>query len=67
MFTKDKTNVCKGVGILLLLFHHMFTKRWLLNDLYLISNDPDTVELFAKGMRVCVWLFAFLSAYGLTL
>lgn len=67
MFTKDKTNVCKGVGILLLLFHHMFTKKWALNNLYFISDAPGTMELVAKGMRVCVWLFAFLSAYGLTI
>lgn len=66
MFTKEKTNVCKGVGILFLLFHHMFTNKLALNNLHFILNDPGTVVLIAKGMRVCVWLFAFLSAYGLT-
>ena len=67
MFTKEKTNVCKGVGILLLMFHHMFINKWSLNNLIFWFDNPEVVEQYAKGMRVCVWLFAFLSAYGLTI
>ena len=68
MFTKEKTNVCKGVGILFLLFHHMFRLERFLTEhnmkFYLIPQK--NIPTIATSARVCVWIFAFLSAYGLT-
>lgn len=66
MFTKERTNVCKGVGVLLLLFHHMFMSVSLTESMTLWFSDPTVLANIAVGMRVCVWIFAFLSAYGLT-
>ena len=67
MFTKEKTNICKGVGILLLLFHHMFRLQSYLTDynvkFYLLPEQQ--VPKIAVSARVCVWIFVFLSAYGL--
>ncbi len=66
MFTKEQTNVCKGVGVLLLLFHHMYMSVSFTESMTLWFSDPTVLANIAVGMRVCVWIFAFLSAYGLT-
>lgn len=68
-FTKEDTARAKGVGILLLMFHHLFynpsfienrgMKFWLIPE--------SVIQPIAVGARVCVWLFVFLSAYGLTI
>ena len=52
--SKDDSLFLKGIAILLLLFHH---------------NPFDSVfgEVLQSGARVCVWIFAFISAYGFTL
>lgn len=67
MFTKNKTNVCKGIGILFLLFHHLFRTPTMIlnNNVDFGSMNIDTINIFATSLRVCVWIFAFLSAYGL--
>lgn len=66
MFTKNKTNVCKGIGILFLLFHHLFRTPTMIlnNNVDFGSMNIDTINIFATSLRVCVWIFAFLSAYG---
>lgn len=51
--SKEDSLFLKGIAILLLLFHH---------------NPVDSVfgEILQSGARVCVWIFAFISAYGFT-
>ena len=67
-FDKTETGKVKGIAICLLLFHHLFYSqarvdaggvvfRWLPQSL---------VMSLATGARVCVPIFVFLSAYGLT-
>ncbi len=69
MFKKEDTNRCKGVAILLLFFHHLFyTSEYI--DKYkltsLVGIDIKAIMKVAVEARVCVWLFVFLSAYGLS-
>ena len=69
MFTKAETARVKGIGILLLLFHHLFynvdfVEKTKMEFLFL---SEDRIQPVAVMARVCVWLFVFLSAYGLSL
>ncbi|MBQ5398338.1 MAG: acyltransferase family protein [Ruminococcus sp.] len=68
MFTKEKTSVCKGIGILFLLFHHLFRVPDMIynNNVQFTLISVEKINIFATALRVCVWIFAFLSAYGLS-
>lgn len=69
MFTKTDTNKVKGVAILLLIFHHMFRT---VGDIHnkesvaLLLSD-NTLSQIAFCCRICVFMFCFLSAYGISL
>lgn len=70
-FTVDDTTKCKGIAIMLMLFHHMFR----LPQSYAVANytlnffptSEHTFLIMGQFSKVCVGIFAFLSAYGLTL
>lgn len=68
-FTKEDTARAKGVGILLLMFHHLFyNPNFIENhgmEFWLIPKN--VIQPIAVGARVCVWIFVFLSVYGLTI
>ncbi|MBS6765015.1 MAG: hypothetical protein KH304_15740, partial [Clostridium sp.] len=68
MFKRIDTLKVKGIAISLLLFHHLFysTARIEANGVVFHLLSQDTVEGLATASRICVWIFAFLSAYGLT-
>lgn len=68
MFTKSDTKRMKGIAILLLLFHHLFysSSRIESNHVQFIFLNQSVVEYVATLCRVCVWIFVFLSAYGLS-
>lgn len=67
MFTKKETDFCKGIAIILMLFHHLF------NDYqeyagFTVSYWPfsgDRLTYLALLSKVCVAIFVFLSGYGL--
>lgn len=68
LISKENSFVLKGIGILLMLFHHLFytpENFTLYNDI-LIHNHGiiRQLGLFAK---FCVSLFVFISGYGLTI
>lgn len=68
-FTKNDTLVVKGVAIIAMLFHHCYTSKTDLNA-YMISYAPfakATVLRMSLWSKVCVGIFVFLSAYGITL
>lgn len=68
-FTKNDTLVVKGVAIIAMLFHHCYTSKTDLNA-YMISYAPfakGTVLRMSVWSKVCVGIFVFLSAYGITL
>ncbi len=55
-FDTRATNACKGVALLLMLWHHLF------------ANNPDygpLVRSSALAAKVCVSMFLVLSGYGL--
>ena len=68
MFTKEETNFCKGIAIVMMLFHHLF------NDFeeyagYIVDYrpfTPDRLTFLALLCKVCVAVFVFLSGYGIT-
>lgn len=67
-FTKSDTLKTKGIAICLLLFHHAFrTVNHIANANVVIPDflTAETIASIAYDFRICVWIFAFLSAYGL--
>lgn len=57
MYTKSETQKIKGIAILFMLFHHMF-----FGDERFVLLAP-----LAYCMRICVFIFTFLTCYGLSL
>lgn len=68
-FDKEKSNVLKGAAILLLLFHHIFLEkeRLIVNGVVLRDDLYDKCHPVVVAARICVWIFVFISAYGLTI
>ena len=68
MFDKFQSLKAKGIAICLLLFHHLFysADRIAANGVVFRFLEQEQVMSLATGARICVWIFAFLSAYGLT-
>lgn len=67
-FDKKDTLVVKGMAVLLMLFYHLFQTRELLEQLQ-VNYKPFSQEVFLtlSGFgNICVAVFAFLSAYGIT-
>ncbi|WP_434309614.1 acyltransferase family protein [Hominifimenecus sp. rT4P-3] len=69
LFTKNDTLLVKGVAIILLLFHHLFLTEDLViaYDLKFMLLSGSMIQILAIMARICVWIFVFLSAYGLTI
>lgn len=68
-FTKENTNIAKGIAVIMLLIHHLFfiNQKPLFNDIVLFRWDSIEYGVFyicSAICKVCVSLFAFLSAYG---
>ena len=75
MPTKEETNICKGIAIIMMLFHHLF------NDFeeyagFVVDYSPFTAERLtflailskicvAILSKICVAIFVFLSGYGM--
>ncbi|MCM1232538.1 MAG: hypothetical protein NC489_20635 [Ruminococcus flavefaciens] len=69
IFSKNDSLICKGVAILLMLFHHMYTSVDRFED-YVINFKPfsqDFIVNIANYDKICVGIYVFISAYGLTL
>lgn len=61
------TNVLKGIGLLLLLCHHLFyVQKGLYDDIHL-AGDHYLVQEIGIWCKLCVAIFVFLSGYGLTI
>lgn len=66
-FTPADTSICKGISVLMMLFHHLF------NDYpeyagYTIDYSPltgDQVTEIAILCKLCVAVFVFITGYGL--
>lgn len=69
-FDKNETLKAKGLAISLLLFHHLFFNKARVENggiRLLLLDGIDRLNALGTDARVCVWMFAFLSAYGLSL
>ncbi len=66
-FSKNDTARVKGIAILMLLFHHLFYNPKLIEQREIVFRfiPQEKITAVAIGARICVWIFAFLSAYGL--
>ena len=68
LFTKESTNIAKGIAILLMLFYHLFSN---VQDNAIMKVDcsplPENLfHLFARFGNICVAIFVFLTAYGIS-
>ena len=67
-FTIDDSLKAKGVGIMLLIFHHLFFTKARFEPYGIqMSFSENTLITVANACRICVWIFVFISAYGLTI
>lgn len=68
-FTKKDTQAIKGVAILMMFFHHCFLKMDRFDEYGIISTPFTSQQLiyFAQFCKICVGIFVFISAYGITL
>ncbi|MEZ3503990.1 MAG: acyltransferase [Lachnospiraceae bacterium] len=67
-FSKEETLKAKSIAILLLIFHHMFlSKDAVSTKIVLNLLSADIISNLARDARFCVWIFVFLSAYGITI
>lgn len=69
IFSVIDTNMCKGIAILLMLFHHLFSLPSYYEG-FTLSFVPFSnyiIEQIALCAKICVPIFVFLTAYGLTI
>ena len=68
-FSQKDTAKCKGFAILIMLFHHLYADTGRFSDLSIDfwPLSQNTVVQIANFMKICVGIYVFLSAYGLTL
>lgn len=67
-FSKDDTLAVKGIAILIMMQHHCFRNASLFTN-YDVSFYPFSESLIvpiSNFFKICVGMFVFLSAYGLT-
>lgn len=65
--TPNESNICKGIAIIMMFVHHLFYDR----DRYAGFNvvfwgGEELTLIIAQLCKVCVAVFVFLSAYGMT-
>lgn len=67
-FTKSDTGLVKGIAIILLLAYHLFTNEQWLSELEVVYAplSKEMLLLICGFGNICVAVFLFLSAYGMT-
>ncbi|MCD7760605.1 MAG: hypothetical protein LUH16_02335 [Clostridiales bacterium] len=67
LFEKYASNCLKGIAIIMLLYHHCFRNSGLYSSYEIVFLLPERYVVYiATFCKVCVGVFAFISAYGLT-
>lgn len=68
-FTKKDTNIIKGMAIIFMMIHHCFnsTKRYIGCDVIFAPLNQQIVTYLAAFLKICVPMFVFLTAYGITI
>ncbi len=69
MFSRDDTLKVKGIAIITMFIHHLFLSPDRYQGYKVIFGpiSEHSANVFALSMKICVTLFVFLSAYGITL
>lgn len=58
LFDRNRTQVLKGIALLLMIFHHTIgSGPW-------VDSAPEVYGFLVKSSKLCVWIFAFLVGYG---
>lgn len=67
-FTIKDTNIIKGAAILFLMFHHCFLSpaRYKGMDVVFAPFTESQANYIAAFLKICVPIFVFLTAYGIT-
>lgn len=68
-FSKKDTNIVKGVAIIAMLFHHCYVTNinFKAHGVLFAPFSKETVVTLSLWAKVCVGIFVFLSAYGITI
>lgn len=68
-FTRDNTQAVKGIAILFLLAYHLFSRDFRFRgfDVQFWPIPKESAMYYIFNMQICVGMFIFLTAYGLTL
>lgn len=68
-FSKEHTLLVKGVAICIMFFHHLFYRQEFTNMYYwtISIRSHPVIQFLATHAKICVAIFVFLSAYGLTI
>lgn len=65
-FSKEQSNIAKGIAVFLLLFHHVFYDYFVMGEessqIFLM---PKITGLLCKYGNVCIFIFATISGYGI--
>lgn len=67
VFRKEESNICKGIAIILMLFHHLFYKADNYSG-FVINFFPfseERINFYALLGKICVAIFVFISGYGI--
>ena len=65
-FTKDDTWMAKGIAILMMYWHHFFLPERVVYPTNFFPFSEELGVYIASFCKICVGMFAFLSAYGMT-
>ncbi len=68
-FSKMDAQITKGVAIFLLLFHHLFSNPldWRDYEIHFFLFSTEQIVKMASAAKICVAIFLFLTAYGMSL
>lgn len=68
-FSKKDTLMIKGIAIIMMYFHHNFLRMSRFEKYTIVSwpFEDLTIYSIARFCKICVALFLFLSAYGMTI
>lgn len=68
-FDKNHSQMIKGIVVLIMIFHHLFTNpKWIIEGVsfFSLSVGKMSVEQYIAGYgKICIAIFAFISGYGL--
>lgn len=67
-FTVKKAQITKGIAVFLLLMHHLFVNPadWKGYEVQFFLLTTERMVKLASAAKICVALFLFLTAYGMT-